>query len=103
MTTPTHTDAELTPRQREYLQALQGRRRTGKQMRGWLRRRGVRGSNVVFYRSIQRLKKRTSKLLENPSLNDPVYKVLQRLFKAGSSIHLNREKETTVGTKKSGL
>ena len=42
---------------------------------------------------IARLKQRTAKLLESPAQTDPVYKVLQRLFKATSDCHLTREKK----------
>lgn len=36
---------------------------------------------------------RTEKLLESPSRNDPVYKILQRLFKATGDCHLTRNKQ----------
>ncbi len=39
---------------------------------------------------INKLRDRTSKLLEDPSSYDPVYKVLQRLFKAREKCHLYR-------------
>ena len=42
---------------------------------------------------IARLRERTAKLLENPAQTDPVYKVLQRLFRATSDCHLTREKK----------
>jgi len=37
-----------------------------------------------------KLKERTAKLLEYPSRNDPVYRVLQRLFKTKGPCHLTR-------------
>jgi hypothetical protein len=40
-----------------------------------------------------KLKERTAKLLEYPSRNDPVYKVLQRLFKSKSACHLTRKEK----------
>jgi len=42
---------------------------------------------------INKLRDRTSKLLENPSYYDPVYKVLQRLFKAREQCHLYRTRD----------
>jgi hypothetical protein len=39
----------------------------------------------------QKLKERISKILDNPSYNDPVYKTLQRLFRQRSNYNLNRE------------
>ncbi len=38
----------------------------------------------------KKLKERTARLLEYPERNDPVYKVLQRLFKAKGPCHLTR-------------
>ena len=40
-----------------------------------------------------KLRDRTAKLLESPNLNDPVYKVLQRLFKAKEPCHLTRDRK----------
>lgn len=40
-----------------------------------------------------RLVARTEKLLESPSRNDPVYQILQRLFKSKKDCHLNRGKK----------
>lgn len=42
----------------------------------------------------RRLKERTARLLESPSRNDPVYRVLQRLFKATGPCHLTRAEKT---------
>jgi predicted nucleic acid-binding protein len=39
----------------------------------------------------KKLKERIEKILKNPSLNDPVYKMLQKIFKHKSPINLNRE------------
>ena len=39
---------------------------------------------------IRKLKDRTTKLIESPGRNDPVYMVLQRLFKAKGDCHLTR-------------
>jgi len=50
------TRTGLSAVHREYLKALSDGRRTGKQLRGRLRRNGVRGRNGAFYRLMQRLK-----------------------------------------------
>ncbi|MEM1451098.1 MAG: PIN domain-containing protein [Planctomycetota bacterium] len=44
---------------------------------------------------VKRLRERTTRLLKNPSGsgNDPVYPVLQRLFKAGCPVHLMRDQK----------
>ncbi len=39
----------------------------------------------------KKLKERIEKILKNPSLNDPVYRMLQKIFKHKSPINLNRE------------
>jgi predicted nucleic acid-binding protein len=39
----------------------------------------------------KKLKDRIEKILKNPSLNDPVYRMLQKIFKHKSPINLNRE------------
>lgn len=39
----------------------------------------------------KKLKERIEKILKNPGLHDPVYKILQKVFKHKSSINLNRE------------
>ena len=39
----------------------------------------------------KKLKERIEKILKNPSLNDPVYRILQKLFNHKSQINLNRE------------
>jgi predicted nucleic acid-binding protein len=39
----------------------------------------------------KKLKERIEKILKNPNLNDPVYKILQKLFSHNSPINLNRE------------
>tara|TARA_R110000868_G_scaffold157089_2_gene384185 strand:+ start:337 stop:1215 length:879 start_codon:yes stop_codon:yes gene_type:complete len=39
----------------------------------------------------KKLKERIEKILKNPGLNDPVYKMLQKIFKHKSPINLNRE------------
>jgi hypothetical protein len=44
----------------------------------------------LLSQKILKLKDRTAKLLESPGRNDPVYRVLQRLFKAKGSCHLTR-------------
>ncbi len=44
-------------------------------------------------RKINKLRDRISKLLENPTYYDPVYKVLQRLFKAREQCHLYRTRD----------
>ena len=54
---------------------------------------GYRKAKESLKKQVQRLRSRTTKLLSNPSGNDPVYKVLQRLFKADEDIHLTREKK----------
>jgi len=77
---PTRTQSELTARQCEYLEALRNRKRTGKQMRGWLRRRGIRGSNVVFYRAIQRLKNRGLIKTERPKKGSWKYRPQERFY-----------------------
>ncbi len=41
----------------------------------------------------KRIKERTAKLLKDPGRNDPVYRALQRLFKAGGEFHLTRDKK----------
>lgn len=41
----------------------------------------------------RRLKTKVERLLRNPSQNDPMYKILQRLFRADKKIHLTRNKE----------
>ena len=58
MIAPTHDHPTLTDLQCEYLHALRDGKKLGKQVRGRLRRRGVRGSNSTFYRVMQRLKRR---------------------------------------------
>ena len=45
---------------------------------------------------IKKLRDRTSKLLENPSYYDPVYKMLQKLFNAREKCHLYRTRERKV-------
>lgn len=42
-------------------------------------------------RIAEELKQRTSKLLESPELNDPVYQELEKLFRSESECHLNRK------------
>jgi PIN domain len=49
----------------------------------------------------KKLKDRTSRILRQPSYNDPVYKTLQRLFKAKTALNLNRENKTTLHNTKS--
>lgn len=39
----------------------------------------------------KKLKERIEKILKNPNLNDPVYKILQKVFSHNSPINLNRE------------
>lgn len=39
----------------------------------------------------KKLKERIEKILKNPNLNDPVFKILQKLFSHKSPINLNRE------------
>ena len=58
MIAPTQPQPKLTELQCLYLTALRDGKRTGKQMRGRLRRWGVRGSNNAFYRVVKRLKQR---------------------------------------------
>lgn len=41
----------------------------------------------------KKLKKRIEAILRNPSKNDPVFKILQRLFKSQSDLNLSREKK----------
>lgn len=41
----------------------------------------------------KKLKKRIEAILRNPSANDPVFKILQRLFKSESDSNLSREKK----------
>lgn len=41
----------------------------------------------------KKLKKRIEAILRNPSTNDPVFKILQRLFKCRSDLNLSREKK----------
>jgi hypothetical protein len=41
----------------------------------------------------KKLKKRIEAILRNPSVNDPVFKILQRLFKCRSEFNLSREKK----------
>ena len=89
MITPSRMFPELTPRQCEYLQALRDGRKTGKQMRARLRRRGIRGSNCVFYRSIQRLKNRGLIKTERPKKGSWKYRPQERFYKltaAGSAV-----------------
>ncbi|ACC79193.1 PIN domain-containing protein [Nostoc punctiforme] len=40
-----------------------------------------------------KLKKRIEAILKNPSTNDPVFKILQRLFRSKSDFNLSREKK----------
>jgi predicted nucleic acid-binding protein len=47
-------------------------------------------SHKALTNQIGLLRNRTAKLLESPTRNDPVYRVLQRLFKARSTCHLTR-------------
>ena len=56
MTIAKRPERELTHLQVTYLSALRDGKKLGKQLRGRLRRRGVRGSNGSFYRVIKRLK-----------------------------------------------
>lgn len=44
-------------------------------------------------RQQKKIRERMDKILLNPSLNDPIYKSLQRLFKSSSDLNLNRDKE----------
>lgn len=44
-------------------------------------------------KEISLLKDKTAKLLESPSHNDPVYRVLQRLFKSNAPCHLTRSQK----------
>ena len=50
----------------------------------------IRRTQQKLSEQTQKLRERTAKLLESPGLNDPVYRTLQRLFKAGGGCHLNR-------------
>jgi len=45
-------------------------------------------------RQQSKLKRRIAAILRNPSANDPVYQILQRLFKQNGSYNLTREKDT---------
>ena len=56
MIAPTRPQPKLTDLQYEYLNALRDGKKLGKQMRGRLRRWGVRGGNGAFYRVVKRLK-----------------------------------------------
>jgi len=47
-----------------------------------------------------KLKERTAKLLESPGRNDPVYKVLQRLFRARGFCHLTRENRNKIAIRR---
>ncbi len=55
--------------------------------------------NKTISQKIEKLRDRTSKLLENPSYYDPVYKVLQRLFKAREQCHLYRTRDRKLHDK----
>jgi len=50
----------------------------------------IRRTREQLSKQTNRLIERTAKLLELPSRNDPVYRVLQRLFKARANCHLPR-------------
>jgi DNA-binding PadR family transcriptional regulator len=80
MTIATRSDQQVTPLQCEYLQALSDGRKTGKQMRGRLRRKGVRGSNGVFYRAVQRLKNRGLITTELPRKGSWKYRRQERFY-----------------------
>ena len=74
MIVPTRTQPKLTARQCLYLTALRDGKKTGKQMRGRLRRWGVRGSNGSFYRVVQRLKRRALIKSKHVGTSKPSYK-----------------------------
>jgi hypothetical protein len=50
----------------------------------------IRRTREQLSKQTDRLMDRTARLLESPSRNDPVYRVLQRLFKARADCHLHR-------------
>lgn len=54
--------------------------------------RSIKAAERNLSRIAEELKERTSKLLESPELNDPVYKVLEKLFRSDDECHLNRDK-----------
>ena len=56
MVVVTSPNREVTELQLKYLTALRDGKKLGKQMRGRLRRWGVRGGNGAFYRVVKRLK-----------------------------------------------
>lgn len=51
-------------------------------------------SHKSLKQQAQKLRERTAKLLESPARNDPVYRVLQRLFKSRVACHLTRREKT---------
>lgn len=55
--------------------------------------RNIKRTQGELSKQIKMLRDRTAKLLKSPSRNDPVYRVLQRLFKARSPCHLSRDKK----------
>jgi hypothetical protein len=54
--------------------------------------KGLESATAKVVAQVKRLKERTAKILTSPAANDPIYKVLQRLFRADGDIHMSREK-----------
>ncbi len=54
--------------------------------------RSIKAAEKSLSSIAQGLKERTSKLLESPELNDPVYQELEKLFRSEGDCHLNRGK-----------
>jgi hypothetical protein len=53
----------------------------------------LKNTRAQLLKRIDQLKEKTSKLLDDPNRYDPVFKVLQRLFKAKEECHLYRTRE----------
>lgn len=53
--------------------------------------KAIKKNKKEIVSQLARLKKRTESVLNNPSKTDPVYRVLQRLFKNKSKFNLSRE------------
>lgn len=51
----------------------------------------------------KKMKERIEKILKNPNLNDPVYKILQKLFSHNSPINLNRENKQRFAVRRLAL
>lgn len=63
----------------------------------------IRKSKKTIEDQQKRLKLKIERILKNPSVYDPVYKSLQKLFKSNSSINLNRDNKARFAIRKLAL